>query len=251
VLVLVLLFVAAVLATLQLLRRRPFALRAIPLILAVPLLLGAVGPWSVLRIAKRDQQDRLAEGLREARVDTRVAARDTSTRVIPGALYARINGAAMYLQTHFGEDALAEVIGREAAQRAWGWAEHFHLMASRNDTMPATLHGSLPPNANIPLTALNGRLLRIQTDGSRLRISPQRQLSIAVGADTFLVQIDSIIARMPPTHRREQSWLPPTALQATDRSGQIRGELIIFEAVVQQSRDSVRVIRLDGVLLIR
>jgi hypothetical protein len=251
VLVLVLLFVLAVLGTWQVLRRRPFTLRFIPVILAVPLLLGAVGPWSVLDIARRDQQRRLADALRAARIDPRTAVTDTTPRVVSRALYERINSAAIYLHTHFGEEALAEVMGRQAAQRAWGWAEHFHLMPTRNDTMTATLHGSLPPNANIPLTSLNGTLYRIQAEGTRLRVTPQRQLSIPQGADTFLVQIDSVIARMPPVMTRQQRWLPARALPVTDRSGQVRGELVIFEAMIQQTRDSVHVARLDGVLLIR
>ena len=251
VIVLVLLALLAVLAAWQLLRRHPFALRAIPLALAVPLLAGAIGPWSILNVARRDQQNRLVSALRAAGADPRSAPSDTTPRVVPRELWERINGAGMYLQTHFGEEAVTEIVGARGAGRGYALTDFFRLTPSRNDTMPATLHGSLPPSASIPLSAVNGTLYRVQTDGSKPNVTADRQLNITVAGQTFQVPLDSIIARMPPMQTREQRWLPAIALPATDQSGQVRGELVIFEAMVQQSRDSVRVLRLDGVLLIR
>lgn len=251
VLVLALLFVSAALATSQLLRRRAFALRMIPVVLAVPLLVAAIGPWSTLAIARRDQQARLTQALTEAHIDPLRATADTTPRVVPRALYERINNTGFYLQSHFGVEALADVVGRRAAQRAWMLAEHFHLTAARNDTTPATLHGSLPAGAAVVLGD-GATFYRVQVDGQKLGVSANgRRLRMIVAGRVIHAPLDSILAAMPPVRTREQRGLPAQAVPATDESGRVVGQLIIFEAMVQQSRDSVRVLRLDGALLIR
>ncbi|HEX6063659.1 MAG TPA: DUF4153 domain-containing protein, partial [Longimicrobiales bacterium] len=248
VLLLGLLFVTAVLATLQLVRRRPFSLRVLPLLLALPLVLAAIGPWSVLSIARRDQQGRLADALREARVDPMQVVRDTTPRMISRSLWERINNTAFYLQSHFGEEALVAVVGERPAQRTWALAEFFHLTVGR-DTVAATMHGSLPTNARISFSG--GTLYRIQGPSPAINVRGNELLTLTIGGQTLHVQLDSILAHMPPVNRREQRYLPQLALAARDTAQQVRGELVIFEAVLQQSRDSVRVLRLDAVLILK
>jgi hypothetical protein len=248
VLLLALLFVTAVFATVQLVRRRPFSLRVLPLALAIPVLVAAIGPWSVLNIARRDQQGRLAAALREARVDPMQVVRDTTPRVISRSLWERINNTASYLQSHFGEESLVAVVGERPAQRTWALAEFFNLTAGR-DTVAATMHGSLPGNARINFSG--GTLYRIQGPSPAINIKGNQLLTVRIGGQTLQVPLDSILNHMPPINRREQRYLPQLALPARDTAQQVRGELIIFEAVVQQSRDSVRVLRLDAVLILK
>jgi hypothetical protein len=212
--------------------------------------LGAVGPWSVLSIARRDQQQRLATALREARVDPRAAQADTTRRIVTREVYDRITNTGYYLQSHFGEAALAEVVGRTAAQQTWGLAEHFHLAAAPSDSFQATMHGSLPPNARIDLA--DATLYRVQAPSPTVRVV-DRVLLFEVAGLPLRVTLDSLMTGMQtmPMRTRREPHLRALALPARDSAEQVRGELIIFEALLQQTRDSMRVLRLDAVLLLR
>ncbi len=253
VLLLVLLFVLAISATVQQIRRRPFALRVIPLVLALPMLLAVVGPWSVLHVSRRDQQGRLAAALREARIDPRAQPADTARRMVPRALYDRITNAGYYLQSHFGEDAVAAVVGTRAApmagERGWNLADYLRLAPLFDDTAPATLSGTLAANARVSLHGAT--LYRVGIPGAGAQVSQDKVLTLRYGAETLHVTLDSLFRLLPPVGGREQGNLPAMSLPALNEGQQVRGELVILEAMVQQTRDSLRVLRLDGVLLIR
>ncbi|HEY0671323.1 MAG TPA: DUF4153 domain-containing protein [Longimicrobiales bacterium] len=250
VLLLILLFGLAVFATVQLVRRHAFTIRAIPLILGAGFILSAIGPWSVLAIARRDQQDRLADALSEAQIDpAQPLSSDTTHREVPRELYDRINDIAFYLQHHFGADALP-VAGAPATDRGmWSLADHFRLMPAADDTLPGFVYGSLPPNAAVRLAA-GATVYRVTSGNPRVQLRGT-QLTLLFGAELH-VSLDTLLAgRAPGRNRREQQPLPAIALPAIGVDGSQRGELIIFEAAVQRQRDSVRVDRLDGILIVR
>lgn len=249
VLLLAVLAIIALLATLQLVRRRPFALRVIPLVLGVTLLLAAVGPWSVPAVARRDQQHRLAAALREARVDVRQARADTTRRVVPRPVYDRINNTGQYLRSHFGEAALAAVVDSGAAQYEGGWnlAGYLRLTPATGAGTKAMLHGWLSPQARVAMTG--GTLYRVQAPSENVRVEG-RALVLNYGMEPLRVALDPTLQQMQPDRRPDAATLPAAALPAMDARGQVRGELVIFNAIVQQTRDSLAVMRLEGVLFL-
>ena len=251
VLLLLLLAGLAAAATLQVFRRRAFALRVLPLVLGAALALGALGPWSVPAIARRDQQGRLRDALREARVDARQLPRDTTRRVVARQLYERINSSGQYLQSHFGDDALAEVVDRNAAVPARGWslADALGLAPTLEGSGPAMpLHGSLSPHARV--TIASGTLYRVQAPSANVRVQG-RELLLDYGTQPLRVSADSILPYVQPVRTRPVRGLPAVAFPARDATGQMQGELVIFEAMFELTRDSLRVTRLEGILLVR
>jgi hypothetical protein len=251
VIALALLFVLAVLGAVQYLRRRPLSLRVIPVLLGVVLLLGALGPWSVLAVARRDQQQRLADALRSAQVDvTRPLAADTTRRVVARDLYDRINNTAQYLQSHFGDEAVTEVAGPVAmsSPRGWGIADFFRLTAALSDSLPAMLHGSLGAGASVQLGAAT--IYRVVSGHPRVHLRGT-DVSLMFGGQDLRVNLDTLLVHMPGIGRREPRSLPAISLPVLDASAVKRGDLVVFEAVIMQQRDSVRIDRLDGVLILR
>jgi hypothetical protein len=107
-------------ATIQLVRRRPFALHVMPVALAVALLLSVLGPWSVLPLSRRSQRTRLEAALARVEripVDTMSSAVSMAkrpgpgsqagpVRTVPGELYDQVQTDARYLHSHFGEGSL-------------------------------------------------------------------------------------------------------------------------------------------------
>jgi hypothetical protein len=227
-----------------LVRRRPFGLRVIPALLGVTLLLAAVGPWSILAFAKRDQQARLSEALRAANVTAQNATpRDTARKVIPRELYDRINNTAQYLQSHFGDDAVP--LGGDG----YNFADRLGLRPAINDTLPSSLFGTLPPGTAV-LTEV-GTVLRIAV--SNLPVQVRDGMTIVTIRPGLTADIAPVMAHMQvgPMHRREQRRLPGMSVPVLDAAQVKRGDLVVLEAVVEQRRDSVRVTRLEGILILR
>jgi hypothetical protein len=250
VIVLMILLALAVVASVQLLRRRAFTLRVIPLVLGVTAVLAAIGPWSVLSVARRDQQARLRAALREAQVDpSQPLSTDTTRRTIPSELYSRINDLGYYLQSHFGSEAVQVVDAAILAEGHASLADHLRLRPARNDTLPVFVHGSLAPNQPI----------RLEQGASASRFATTHPQTFPPGAEVrvivapgMYVKLDSLLIAAPwGRNRRPAAQLEPVAFPVIDVDGTRRGELIIFEAAVQRHRDSTRIDRLDGVLILR
>jgi hypothetical protein len=255
VLALTLLFVLALLGALQFLRRRSFSLRVIPVVLGVVLLLAAVGPWSVLAIARRDQQKRLASALQEAQVDVRRAAApgDTTRRVIPRALYDRINNTATYLQAHFGVEATAAVTGLAARlhPRAESLADQLKLVAASTptDSMPSLIHGSLAVGAAV--RAGESTIYRVTSSTATVFLRGT-DVVFRLGGLSLHADLDTLLMYLPAgRYQRDQRPLPPLTVPVFDAGQRKRGDLVVLEAMVVQRRDSVRFDRLDGVLILR
>jgi hypothetical protein len=249
---LALLLLLAIFGALQFVRRRPFSLRAIPLLLGGALLLAALGPWSVLAIARRDQQGRLAAALREAEVDVRrpVVAGDTTRRVIPRPLFDRINNTAGYLQSHFGVDAVAAVTGVEAsrAPRAWSIADYFKLAPAFLDSLPTVVNGSLAVGA--PVRLGETVVYRVATPSPQV-ILQGTDARLMFGGLVLRADLDTLLVYLPGLRRRDQRPLPAITVPVYDATQRKRGDLVVTEAMVVQRRDSVRFDRLDGILILR
>ncbi len=249
VMVLVLLLVLAVLATVQLVRRRAFSIRVIPLVLGLAFGLAAVGPWSVLSIARRDQQSRLLAALEAAQIDpAQPAAASGDGRVVARELYDRINNIGFYLQQHFGPDALP-VAGVPGSERYYSLADHLGLRAAASDTLPSVVFGSLPPDQPVRLEG-GPTVYRVTIE--RPRAHPRDSaLTISLGAG-LRANLDTLLAEAQPGGpRRPGQRLPVRALPAFDANGAQRGDLVILEAGIRQDRDSIRIDRLDAVLIVR
>lgn len=180
--VLAALAVLALGATLQLVRRRRFALHLAPLGVAAVLLLGAFGPWGILSVSRRSQQERLEAAL--GRVD--VPLHDTTYAIAPGdytdrpgapapadtiprrevpaETYEQIRGSAQYLAGHFGPDALPPVVRRFAREEGSRWVDYAALLGLRPDAIPGqerlAVGGALPHNA--PVVLEGGTAYRIE-----------------------------------------------------------------------------------------
>ena len=95
-------------------------------------------------------------------------------------------------------------------------------------------------------------LYRVQAPSPTVRVV-DRVLLFEVAGLPLRVTLDSLMTGMQtmPMRTRREPHLRALALPARDSAEQVRGELIIFEALLQQTRDSMRVLRLDAVLLLR
>lgn len=247
----------AVLGTVQLLRRRAFSLRLIPVILAFVLLIGAVGPWSVLAVSKRDQQQRLSIALRQANVnlDLPVAPRDTARRYIGGAIYDQIQGSATYLQQHFGEEAFVGVLPTHALQAAAGMRlpEYYGLARLRPATEPARGFANLPENIRIALPD-GGSAYRVVIRGYERNQSTRitgDTLLFSIGADTLRVDLAPVLREMR-SQAPSREVLSPTsyAVPVADRSGVRRGTLVVFTiAEGADPGEKPKVMHFDGLFI--
>lgn len=251
VLLLLLLLALAVAAVVQVVRRRAFQIRVIPLLLGISFALAAAGPWSVLALARRDQQQRLRAALHEAQVDpTALIAGDTTRlRTVPRDVYDRINDVGWYLYHHFGPDALPAAVPPDMMDRGRGLADYLALApAAGADSLPAFVHASLP--TNVAVRTGQGTVYRVHIMNRPMQA--MREPLVLDVAGGLQVRIDSVLPR--PSYSRERprgQRLAAVALPVTDARGTRRGELIVFEASVQQRRDSMQIQQLDGVVILR
>ena len=258
VVVLLVLCALAIAAAVRVVRRKPLALRVIPIALGVVLLLGAVGPWSVLSAARRSQQARLRAALVAANVDSAkpLAAADTANRTISGDVYRDLHGAAAYLQSNYGGEAVREVVPTlPEGLDGYRLADYYHLVPDDRgiDRLNPVLFGNLPPNRLF--SSPSGQIYRVSVaDYTGKRVVPPNEpvmrgqvLEVPLGTDTMRVDLRELIAGMNGGDR--QGNLPPdrVALTATDAAGTNRGTLIILELTVNVEK-TPRITRLDALL---
>jgi hypothetical protein len=241
---LTLLLVLAVVGTLQLVRRRPFALRVIPALLGGVMILAVVGPWSVLRLSRRDQQGRLEQALREARVDPAGAVAVTTRRTIPRELYDRINNTGHYLQTHFGDKAVP------LAADGFNLADRLGLApAIGGDTLTQVVMGALA--AGIPVATERGPVYRITRNN--LNVERRDTLSVVPMMNGLVAEVTPLIQHLGTTsiRRRDQRPLPPTSLPVYDLQLQRAGDFVTLDAILMVKGSNVQFSRLEGVLILR
>jgi len=266
----------AAVATVQLWRRRPFALHVMPVTLAVVALLSVLGPWSVFPLSRHSQQRRLAAAL--ARVeqipfDTAApppavapAPRPTpivlgpgelppeaSTgpkRTVPAELFDQVQTDARYLLTHFGPAALPASLARFVSADQTSRIDFAGRLGLRRapgtGEQAETAYRRLA--ADVPVPVRGGLLYRIDY---RLVEESTPNRPVQVSADSLLLRIrlpagvmTADLAPLLETPSGGEGELPPTAsvLPVRDAAGQDRGELVVLELSVGP-QDGRRVLR--------
>jgi hypothetical protein len=174
--------VLAALGAARLVLRRPPLLLLVPVVLGATLLLSAVGPWGASAVSRRSQQARLVDGLREAglleegRYARPLAPPDSLGRppadtgaVIPQPLHGQITGAATYLYESHGPGSLRGVFGPGVAGFRDGW-QLAAALPIRPGCAPGeelqSVHAALPEGAPVPGLA-GGTLYRVERVGRR------------------------------------------------------------------------------------
>jgi len=253
---LILFLLLAALGTIQLLRRRTFSLRIIPVVLAAGLLVTAVGPWSILAISKRDQRERLAFALRQAEVnpDVPVAPGDTARRQIGAAVYDQIQGTSAYLQQHFGEEAFVGILPPHAVAAAamMQLPDYYGLARLGPPAGPRGAFTNLPEFYPVPLPdgasayRVSYRAFeahqRTRLSGDTLRFGT---------ADSLRVDLGPLLRQLRAT-TPSRDVLPADryAVPVLDRNGARRGTLLIFTLGEGGGPDEpVHVIHLDGLFV--
>jgi len=254
--VLMALLALALLAVARLIERKRYALPIIPAFLSVVLLASAIGPWSVLSVARRDQQRRLLAALRSARVDpARIpASTDTTRRAVAQRLYAQINSTSAYLASNFGVQALPH----ESLRRAWraqpyALAETYHLVSATPDSADRYVSGSLA--RDVPLKLAGGQTA-FRVEYMTARGTP----SIThVRGDTLVITLGEMLyAPLTPVlaalrnqagpDRAAASALP--VIQVTDAAGSLRAQLVLFDVSFRRHGGKVEITNLHGLLLL-
>jgi len=212
-------------ATVQLLRRRAFALHVLPVALAVIMLLSVIGPWGVLPLSRRSQQARLQAALTrveqvpvdtsaapapagqpaEARIAFGPAARETlraggkpavitpagPVRTVPALLYDQVQADARYLHTHFGAAALPRQLARFASGED-RWVDFAGALGLRRapGTGPEadkSIYRRLP--REVPVRWSGGTLYRVEYQWQDSR---RPNAAATVGADSL-----RLLVRLP------------------------------------------------------
>jgi hypothetical protein len=233
--------ILAVLGTIRLVRRRPPLLTSVPAVLAAVLLLSALGPWSAPAVSRRDQTARLRNAYRQARIDPRLAPRDTVT--VDSAVYERITSGARYLVDAHGTGALRAVLpwlpdSTRAAWRVGG------ALAIRGGCRPGRLVSSDLSWADGVPGVMGGTMREVVlTEGDTARTSATVRLSLR--ADTLLASAPGwrAGADLAPLRERMErhaaicapEWRPDVAglaprdalLALRDSAGAVRGQLLV------------------------
>lgn len=253
-----LLLTLAVAASIQIMRRRTFSLRVLPMAAAFVLLLCAIGPWGVLPAARRDQKHRLAAALQKAGIDARKPPADTISRAIPAAQYGRIVGSAVYLRSHFGEGAVAEVVpGLPNGDGRVDVASFYHLRGQPSDRTGHMVMGQFPFGVGVP-SGDGGTVYRIvipaEGDSHGLPVPRVMRdtLRVVIGADTLRADLHALIQTNSMSDRGDGA-IPPELASApvTDAQGKRRGYFTVLNVMIENKSSRRNVQRLDGMLTLR
>ncbi|HSJ15825.1 MAG TPA: DUF4153 domain-containing protein [Longimicrobiales bacterium] len=266
-------------ATVQLWRRRPFALHVLPAALAVTGLLAVLGPWSVLPLARRSQQLRLQTALDSvARLPVdrapgspRLAgagpapgeAGDTPAgpvRTVPAALYDQVQADARYLHTHFGRDALpAELAPHATSGDRWrDYAAAIGLQRAAGPRGPDEhVSRRLPGDVPVPLQA--GTLYRIEYAGNRARdpsaatlvTADSLRLVIRSAGGVLYADLAPLLAEQPgPAGARGELAGATSVIPVLDAEGAVRGELIVLDFTTGAPQGRRALQHVSGMLLL-
>ncbi len=269
----------AIAGTVQLVRRRSFSLHAIPLALAVVLLLGAIGPWSVLAMSRRSQQERLVSAL--ARVDVPAqdstygpAPSDTTTRIVPAADYEQIRSSAQYLAGHFGTETLPPVLRRYATDESRRWTDYPASLGLRPDapTMDGrfAMGGSLPYSVPVELQGGTAyRITWIATPGSGAMRGPgseggsiegvvmqdSARLSLQVAGRALYADLAPLLGALTIQSRaapaRSDLPIQQAVVPLTDLAGVEQGQLLVWHLWAQSDSAGLQIGNLEGLVVVQ
>jgi hypothetical protein len=259
----------AIAATIQLTRGRAFSLHVAPLLVAIVLLLSAVGPWSALAISQRSQQERLAAAL--SQVGDAVPA--GSSRVVPAAAYVQLRESARYLAAHFGRDALPAGLAAFAGQQP-GRVDYAARLGLRPDSVLAregqVIGGAL--SRTTPLEINGGTAYRVTwtrsprgedaaqgvaapDDRSPVRVVLREglRLEFTIGGRLLSGDLGALM------HELERTADPggPDQLPAkhalvplADAAGQRAGDLVIWDLRAQADATGWQLQRVEGLAVV-
>ena len=248
----------AIAMAVRVVRRAPFPLRVIPVALAIVLILAAIGPWSVLAVSRRDQQQRLVAALNDAKVDLDAAPNraDTTTRALPAAQYTKIEDISRYLHTHFGPDAVTAAVPsyRPLFADHYDLPRYFGLRPMFTDSVATHRYARFGGGNPAQLQGMS--VYRIEMPGS----APQRprawnvsdSLYIIIGSDTLRTSLAPAYeeTRDIRRDRRAATGVDMAALPVFDRAGTRRGDLVLLEINVAEQKGKRALPRIDALLLV-
>jgi hypothetical protein len=237
-------------------RRRPLPLPVIPMLLGAALLLGAIGPWSVIATARRSQQHRLAAALESAGIDASAPfPADSSSRKIAPEVYERVSGSYWYLSSHFGAAAVTDVVPAYTdASQTDGLIARYHLTADRVDGKgePDYEGGELRPGAQIVTERGTARRVRVPSRGGPAAgwIVGDSVFTVA-GADTLSAGLlPALQALRQADPRGGNASLDATAAPVMDRKGAVRGTLMVLEISRSMQKGVRKITSLDAVMML-
>jgi hypothetical protein len=258
-------------ASFQLVRRQRFALHAALLLLSGALLLSAIGPWSTLAVARRDQQARLAAALAAAGVDATPPAPPAESRTIPSEQYDEISSAAQYLSYHFGRDALPPLLAAQATDRSAMHDLAARIGLQRDWTGPAQdrfMGGQLGRGAAVEMDGIT--VYRVEARApERMRTAAQAEartpqdrvvvvqdsmeLRFRIDTESYSADMTPLVTLLQGQPERRMPDLPPQAalLEVVDSEGRARGRLLVLNVSLQAASGAVTLQLLDGLLLLR
>ncbi|MEX1182944.1 MAG: DUF4153 domain-containing protein, partial [Gemmatimonadota bacterium] len=260
----------AVGATVQLVRRRPFSLHALPLALAAALVLAAIGPWSVLSASRRSQQTRLGNALVQASIDPRsappprsstsprIVPTDSAARRIPFEQYERINDTARYLLTHHGSDALPPVLARDFTDDR----DRYDLAASLGlapqpgtDSPGARMFsgflgdGPVPAIAGRAVYRINGAPMRGQDGGNRMMFRDSVLVLVTPDGGRYRIDLSGFMRESRPGPDRGNTLSGDRALlPVTDDAGAQAGEFLVLHIAMGTEDGVMQLHNIDGLL---
>jgi hypothetical protein len=249
-----------------LLATRGRGIKAIPLTLAVLLVLASFGPWSMFAVSAVSQRARLVEGLHAVGVTEGQAAPVAVTSEQFGELQSRMR----YLESRHGPDALPEIVPAappETPYHEWTHQRLAALVTPSQDveTVPARRFRRVAPEGLEGL-ALEGfeHLTVLSWERAGAPVSVRTRPG---GAVITFDPSRATLSVEAPTGEAEVVALAPTLERyGLDAGGTAPAEALTFDVVVGQEEvrivlsrleaapmagDSLRIVRLDGIALSR
>ena len=247
----------AVGGTIRIVRRQSIPLPVILVVLAATLLLSAVGPWSVLAIARRDQTSRLIESLTIAGIRAPDGTFVSSTeKRVDNSVYDQISGSARYLKQHFGAESLEDILPSEATSdhALADLSSHFGLRRTQPSMVDryqsAHLQAGTRVQVSPDLVVYRIGMIPPRTQDATA-VTDSSVLRIAFDRDTFAVELLPLLREMTPV-RSQDVGLPGQAaiLPVLDRSGARHGSVMVLDAATDVSNDRLIMNRFEGILML-
>lgn len=234
-------------AVVSVLRRRPLPLHVVPLALAAVLVLAVVGPWSVMAVSRRSQQERLSSALDGAGLDwNSTVVRDS---VVAVETFRQVQETSRYLLTHFGRDALPPFLAQHVDSRGVDVVYEAGLRADR--PYPSEPRGGMAEleHGAVLTSAAGDTLHYVRLDRTATADTAAGEsliVPIRIGESLFLADL-APLAGVLANRAGERRLVPETArVELRDPGGARRGELFVLEVGIRA--DTVtQVFRLVGI----
>jgi hypothetical protein len=251
-------------ASVQLARRRRLALHVAPLALVATLLLAAVGPWSVLRQARRSQQARLATVLETAGVSApRTSTDPAAPRMVPADVYDQLRSIARYLAENFGPEALPPLLAVHARDRdaIFDLPQRIGLArATRPGERGPVRTAQLAPDAGVDIGGFTVRRVVVadprrgpSAAAATAAVVESTQLRIRNGDEVLwasLSGVTALLATAPESRWAIDLSADQARLDVTDSAGRRRGTLVLISLTGGTEAGQLTLHSLEALLLL-